>query len=62
MVSNYEKISISLPPETVEMLRSISRARFKRDDRVTSMTIDNLIREEYQRLRERDQEQTPTRG
>lgn len=54
--SEYTTISISLPAEVVEMLREIARKRYAREDRVISLTVAQLVREEHERMKrsERD--------
>ena len=50
MATEYKTISISMPADSLEMLKEIARIRHGRDERVISLTVDQLIREEYDRL------------
>ena len=50
MPTEYKTISVSMPADAVEMLKEIARIRFGPQTRVLSMTVDQLIREEYDRL------------
>jgi len=53
MPTEYTTISISLPADTLEMLRELALLRHGRSERVLSLTVDQLIREEYERREDR---------
>lgn len=60
MPTEYTTISLSVQSDTVDMLRQLARWLHGREDRVVSMTADQIIRERYEQEKaKREQGQRP---